>query len=106
MARQLPCPGTPQFSLATASMHVDTSAALDVLVLTCRDGDCLAQWTPAPVERDGRLVIALSIEVCPACGSSTWEVTEVQVAGSPSAQVRRRRQARRSHRSSHSGRGF
>ncbi|GAA4872121.1 hypothetical protein GCM10023203_22200 [Actinomycetospora straminea] len=106
MTRQLPCPGTPEFSLATASMHVDTSAALDVLVLTCRDGDCLAQWTPAPVERDGRLVIALSIEVCPACGSSTWEVTEVQVAGSPSAQVRRRRQNRRSHRSSHSGRGF
>ncbi|GAA4930872.1 hypothetical protein EV188_102509 [Actinomycetospora succinea] len=106
MTRQLPCPGTPEFSLATASMHVDTSAALDVLVLTCRDGDCLAQWTPAPVERDGRLVIALSIEVCPDCGSSTWEVTEVQVSGSPSAQVRRRRQTRRAHRSSHSGRGF
>ena len=30
------------------AVHVDTSAALDVLVLTCRDGDCLAQWTPAP----------------------------------------------------------
>lgn len=85
---------------------VDSSAALDLLVLTCRDGDCLAQWTPTPVTRDGRLVVALSVEVCPVCGSSVWEVTECQLSGSPTAQVRRRRAARRSHRSSHSGRGF
>ena len=105
MTRQLPCPGTSGFSLAAASMHVDTSAALDVLVLTCRDGDCLAQWTPTPVERDGRLVVALSVETCPACGSSTWEVTEAQVASSPSARTRRRGRGT-AHRSSRSGRGF
>ena len=89
------------------AVRVDTSAVLDLLVLTCRDGDCLAQWTPTPVEKDGRLVVALSIEVCPICGSSVWEVTEVQVASSPSAGTRRSGgSARRSHRSSHSGRGF
>lgn len=85
---------------------VDSSAVLDLLVLTCRDGDCLAQWTPTPIQRDGRAVIALSVEVCPDCGSSVWEVTECQLSGSPTAQVRRRRASRRSHRSSHSGRGF
>lgn len=89
-----------------APVHVDTLAALELLVLTCRDGDCLAQWTPTPIQRDGQAVIALSVEVCPACGSSVWEVTECQVAGSPSARVRHRRQTRRSHRSSRSGKGF
>lgn len=92
-----------------SAVRVDTSAALDLLVLTCRDGDCLAQWSPTPVQRDGSEgppVIALSVEVCPVCGSSVWEVTECQLSGSPSAQVRRRRASRRSHRSSHSGRGF
>lgn len=102
MTRQLPCPGS---SPSAASMHVDTSAALEVLVLTCRDGDCLAQWTPTPIERDGRLVVALSVETCPACGSSTWEVTEAQVASSPSARTRRRGRGT-GHPSSSSGRGF
>ena len=92
------------------AVRVDTSAVLDLLVLTCRDGDCLAQWSPTPVQRDGSegpAVIALSVEVCPVCGSSVWEVTEVQVASSPSAGTRRSGgSARRSHRSSHSGRGF
>lgn len=87
-------------------LRVDTSASLDLLVLTCRAGDCLEQWCPAPITRDGRTVVALSVEVCPACGSSVWEVTECQVSGSPTAQVRRRRDTRRAHRSSYSGRGF
>ncbi len=86
-----------------APVQVDSSASLDLLVLTCRDGDCLEQWCPVPISKDGRTVVALSIEVCPACGSSSWEVTEVQVSGAPSSQTHRQRPARRSHRSSRSG---
>jgi hypothetical protein len=85
-----------------APVQVDSSASLDLLVLTCRDGDCLEQWSPVPVSKDGRTVVALSIEVCPRCGSSSWEVTEVQVSGSPTA-LARRRAGRRAHRSSRSG---
>lgn len=86
-----------------APVQVDSSASLDLLVLTCRDGDCLEQWSPVPICKDGRTVVALSIEVCPRCGSSSWEVTEVQVSGSPTALARRHRAGRRAHRSSRSG---
>ncbi|GAA4807922.1 hypothetical protein GCM10023200_51980 [Actinomycetospora chlora] len=85
--------------------RVQTLALLDELVLTCRGTDCVEQWSPAPIRADGSDgVVQLSTERCPACGSSCWEVTAVQVASSPCAQTRRR--GGRSHPSSRSGRGF
>lgn len=81
-------------------VQVRTAALLDELVLTCRAASCVEQWTPGPIGDDsGDGVVQLSLERCPACGSSTWEVTQVQVAASPS---RARRQRARSHRSSRS----
>lgn len=75
----------------SAPSRVQTMALLDELVLTCRGLDCVEQWCPAPARTDsGDDVIQLSTERCPACGSSCWEVTAVQVAGSP---VRARRRA-------------
>lgn len=89
-----------------ARTRVQTLALLDELVLTCRSADCVEQWSPAPITTDGGDgVVQLSAERCPGCGSSCWEVTAVQVASSPSAHARRHRGGR-SHRSSHSGRGF
>lgn len=64
-----------------ARVQVRTAALLDELVLTCRAASCVEQWTPAPIGDDsGDGVVQLSLERCPACGSSTWEVTQVQVA--------------------------
>lgn len=77
----------------SAPTRVQTMALLDELVLTCRGLDCVEQWTPAPIPTEGGDgVVQLSTERCPACGSSCWEVTVVQVAGSP---VRARRRASR-----------
>jgi len=89
-----------------APVKVATGAVLDLLVLTCRARHCVEQWEPTAIQDGTDGVVQLSQERCPACGSSTWEVTQVQVSGSPSAAVRRRREGRRAHRSSHSGRGF
>jgi hypothetical protein len=81
-----------------ARVQVRTAALLDELVLTCRAASCVEQWTPAPIGDDsGDGVVQLSLERCPACGSSVWEVTQVQVAPS-----RVRRQRARTHRSSRS----
>ncbi len=77
----------------SAPTRVQTMALLDELVLTCRGLGCVEQWTPAPIRTDGRDgVVQLSMERCPACGSSCWEVTAVQIAGSP---VRARRRTAR-----------
>ena len=74
-----------------APTRVATLALLDELILTCRGRGCVEQWAPAPITSDGGDgTVQLSRERCPACGSSCWEVTAVQVAGSPS-RVRRRR---------------
>ncbi len=81
-----------------AQTRVQTMALLDELVLTCRGLDCVEQWTPAPVTTDsGDGVVQLSTERCPACGSSCWEVTAVQVAGSPT-RARRRTSGKRGRR--------
>lgn len=80
-------PSKPPSKTAT---RVQSLALLDELVLTCRGLGCVEQWTPEPVETDGGdAVVQLSAEQCPACGSSCWEVTAVQVAGSPSRARRR-----------------
>lgn len=77
-----------------APTRVATMALLDELVLTCRGLGCVEQWTPAPVPTGGGDgVVQLATERCPACGSACWEVTAVQVSGSPSRA--RRRRARR-----------
>lgn len=74
----------------SSRVQVRTAALLDELVLTCRSRACVEQWTPAPIPDDsGDGVIQLSLERCPACGSSTWEVTQVQVAASPARRTRR-----------------
>lgn len=74
-----------------APVQVRTAAVLDELVLTCRAQGCTEQWEPAPIPNGaGDGVVQLSVERCPACGSSCWEVTAVSVAGSPS-RLRRRR---------------
>lgn len=86
-------------AVPTPGMSIESAPSVELLILTCRSGDCVEQWSPEPITKDGRQVVALSIEVCPACGSSAWEVTEVQLR--PVSPKRGRR-----HRSSHSGTGF
>jgi hypothetical protein len=87
-----------------APVRVAGGACLDLLVLTCRSRSCTEQWTPVPVSAGGGDgVVQLSMERCPACGSSAWEVTQVQVSGSPSRTTRGRGHA---HRASRSGSGW
>ena len=88
----------------SAPVRVAGGACLDLLVLTCRSRSCTEQWTPIPVRSGGGDgVVQLSMERCPVCGSSAWEVTQVQVSGSPS---RRERARGRAHRASRSGSGW
>lgn len=86
-----------------APVRVETRSMFDVLVLTCRGRYCTEQWEPAPIQGPGDGVVQLSMERCPACGSSAWEVTQVQVASHLAGP--QRRPAGRRHRSSRSGAG-
>lgn len=79
-----------------APVQVRALALLDELVLTCRALGCVEQWSPRPFGDAADDVVQLSMERCPACGSSAWEVTQVQIAGSPSRA--RRRMSRRGDR--------
>lgn len=86
-----------------APVRVAGGACLDLLVLTCRSWSCTEQWTPVPISQGGDGIVQLSMERCPACGSSAWEVTQVQVSSSPS---RTHRARGRAHRASRSGSGW
>ena len=88
-----------------APVRVAGGASLDLLILTCRARYCTEQWTPVPVKDGGDGVVQLSTEQCPACGSSAWEVTQVQVSGSPSRNTRGQTRGR-CHRASRSGTGW
>ena len=37
-------------------LSVESAASVELLILTCRDGDCVEQWSPAPITKDGRQV--------------------------------------------------